>query len=410
MTKKKVWHATRYPGVRFREHPSRKHGIPPDKYFTIVYRHNGKVKSEAIGWASEKWTAEKAATELSELRRNQRRGSGPQTMAEKRELEQQRREAEQAEKIKKELEAVTLGQYFEDTYLPKAQQNKKPSSYNAELIYYQKWIKPVIGARPFKQIEQIQIESIVKNLLKAGRAPRTIEYICAIIRQCWNSAKNDNLTDRDCPTKRVKKPAINNDRQRFFSHEQAQTLLDHIKIRSEQTFHFCLVSLHCGLRASEIFNLRWMDINTDDGTIFISDPKGKKSRYAYMTEAVKKLFSGMDRGAPEELVFKNRNGEKVQRISNVFQRSVKDLKLNGGISDPRQKICFHSCRHTFASWLAMSGVDLYTIQKLMGHRSFDMVQRYSHLGENTLQAAVKSLDMAMNERKVIPLNRTAQND
>jgi len=50
---------------------------------------------------------------------------------------------------------------------------------------------------------------------------------------------------------------------------------------------------------------------------------------------------------------------------------------------------FHTLRHTYASWLVESGVDLYTVKKLMGHSTIAMTERYSHLGNNTLQNAVK---------------------
>ncbi|MBW1990219.1 MAG: tyrosine-type recombinase/integrase [Deltaproteobacteria bacterium] len=69
------------------------------------------------------------------------------------------------------------------------------------------------------------------------------------------------------------------------------------------------------------------------------------------------------------------------------------------VTDPRQKICFHTCRHTHASWLAMAGVDLYTIAQLLGHRSLEMTQRYSHPSPDHLTAAVNKLG---NQRARIP--------
>ena len=136
-----------------------------------------------------------------------------------------------------------------------------------------------------------------------------------------------------------------------------------------------MVSLDCGLRASEIFNLRWQQIDLNKGTIFV-DGKGDKSRYAFMTESVRNMFSEMLKGAPNELVFQNRTGGKIRRISNLYNRSVSDLGLNDGVKDSRQKVVFHSLRHTFASWLAQNGENLYLIQKLMGHARFSMVQRF----------------------------------
>lgn len=60
---------------------------------------------------------------------------------------------------------------------------------------------------------------------------------------------------------------------------------------------------------------------------------------------------------------------------------------------------FHTLRHTYASWLVQSGVDLYSVQKLMRHSNSKMTERYSHLGENHLQAAVRTLQDSMNKEQ-----------
>lgn len=80
------WHKTPFPGVRFRKHPKRKHGIQPDRYFTITYKLLGKTRTEALGWASRGITAKESFNILCELKRNQKTGNGPQTLKEKREL------------------------------------------------------------------------------------------------------------------------------------------------------------------------------------------------------------------------------------------------------------------------------------------------------------------------------------
>lgn len=61
------WKKTKHVGVRFHEHPTRKHGVNFDRYFAIRYQRDGKRVKE--GWASVKWTAEKAALELAELKK-----------------------------------------------------------------------------------------------------------------------------------------------------------------------------------------------------------------------------------------------------------------------------------------------------------------------------------------------------
>jgi len=70
-------------GVRYREHGTRKHGVKPDRYYTIYFRRDGKQVFEKIGWSSEGWTLEKVINELNQLKANYRTGAGPVTLKEK---------------------------------------------------------------------------------------------------------------------------------------------------------------------------------------------------------------------------------------------------------------------------------------------------------------------------------------
>jgi hypothetical protein len=76
---------TTFKGVRYRKHPTRKHGVNYDQYFIIRYKLNGKDKEEGLGWASEGMTAAKAYEDLKAIKENIKRGQGPQSLAEKRE-------------------------------------------------------------------------------------------------------------------------------------------------------------------------------------------------------------------------------------------------------------------------------------------------------------------------------------
>ena len=289
---------------------------------------------------------------------------------------------------------VTFGQFFTETYLPIAKINKSLESYNAEEIYFNKWIKPVIGKMPFKNIRPLNIERIKKDMLDAEKAPRTIQYVFAIIRQAWNMVRRDGLINTKSPTKNVSLPKLKNKRLRFLTHKESDLLLEKIKSKSLKTHNISLISLHCGLRAREIFKLTWGDIDFDRGIINV-DGKGGKNRPAFMTDKIKKMLKGLKVGKPNDLIFPDRDGNQIKRISNAFQRSVKDLGFNDNITDKRQKVVFHTLRHTFASWLVEDGTDLYAVQKLMGHSTISMTERYAHLSNGTLQNAVKRLEKSI---------------
>lgn len=78
------WYQSKYKGVRYREHPTRKHGIVPDKYFTIRYKVNGKAYEEKLDWASEGITAEKAFKIRCEIMEQHTLGKELETLKDKR--------------------------------------------------------------------------------------------------------------------------------------------------------------------------------------------------------------------------------------------------------------------------------------------------------------------------------------
>jgi hypothetical protein len=109
-------HKTIYPGVRFREHPTRKFNGKQDKYFFIRYRYQGRLKEEGLGWASEGWNASKASGVLGKLKESIKLGEGPQTLAEKRRILKEKQEAEQTKKEREKRENITFGQIFSNQY------------------------------------------------------------------------------------------------------------------------------------------------------------------------------------------------------------------------------------------------------------------------------------------------------
>jgi integrase len=156
-----------------------------------------------------------------------------------------------------------------------------------------------------------------------------------------------------------------------------------------------LVSLHCGLRAGEVFALTWADVDMKRGVLTLRDTTSGRPRAASMTGAVTNMLAQRKRHARAERVFPSETGARIGQISQTFGKTVKALGLNDDVADSRQKVVFHTLRHTFASWLAEQGTDLYTIQQLMGHQSFAMVQRYAHLSPDTLRRAVRALETGM---------------
>lgn len=389
------WKSTKFPGVRYREHPTRKHGVQKDKYFAIRYQKDGKRREEGLGWASGGWSAQKASIALSELKKAYITGEGPTSLSEKREIIRVEKVKKTEEQKRKKADSLTYGHFFEKTYFPQAKANKSQRSWSREDQFYRLWVSPVIGDKPLKDVSPLDLERIKSNMAKAGRSPRTIHYCLATIRQVFNTAKLLGDYSGDNPVSKVKKPKVDNRRIRFLTKDEAGLLLEKLKARSMSLYNMALLSLHCGLRAGEIFNLTWADIDLEHGIITMRDTKGGLTRQAFMTKAVSQMFLALERKGYSDLVFPNRKGNKRNEISNAFGRVVREIGFNDGIDDKRYHVCFHTLRHTFASWLVENGTDLYTVKELLGHSNLAMTERYSHLSNGTLQKAVNNLEKSL---------------
>lgn len=159
--------------------------------------------------------------------------------------------------------------------------------------------------------------------------------------------------------------------------------------RSTDIHDMALFSLHTGARAGEVFSLTWGDVDLFTGTALLRDTKSNKNRPLYLSEDVKKILA-MRRSTDSkntDLVFPDKEGNKIVQISKTFYRVVEELQLNKDVVDRRDKVTFHTLRHTYASMLVRAGVDIYHVKELLGHSSIALTERYSHLSESNLRKA-----------------------
>lgn len=398
------WIKTAHKGLRYYEHPIRRHGKKPDRYYAIRFKVANQDYSYGVGWWSDGIPEEIRKEDLQlgfeeyalkllrQYQGNIKAGSGPKSPTEKRRIAREKEAQALVERERLEKEAVTFDAFFDDTYLPQAKADKKPRSVEREEGLYCKWIKDVIGYFPMKDIAPFHLEKLKKVMADSGQSPRSIEYALAIIRQVFNTAKRLGVYGGESPTSQVKAPKVDNGRMRFLTRKEATMLLNALKTKSTDVHDMTVLSLFAGLRFGEIASLTWQDVDLSKGVLTIRDAKAG-SRYAFLTRQAVEMFKNRPRGKPSDYVFPGRKG-LMDRISVTFARTVEELKLNEGIDDSRLQICFHSCRHSYASWMIEQGADLYTVQKLLGHKTNIMTQRYAHLSENKLKDAAKALGKA----------------
>ena len=403
------WIKTTQKGLRYYKHKTRKLGDSkrPDLYYSIRFKVDGRDYTYGVGWLSDGIPEAIRKAEpglgfedyclklLRQYKANVKSGTGPKSPKQKRAIAEAREAAEREARAQAEADNVTFGHYFEKTYFPTFQVGRKNATTRMPKGHFKNWLEPVIGQIPLRDVKPFALEKVKKNLLDAGKSPRTLQYVMATFRQVWNMARRDGLVAGDTPTRNIKRPKIDNRRVRFLSHKEADTLLNALREKDATAYNMALLSLHTGLRMGEIVKLKWGHIDTERGLIRVMDAKGGVGRAAFMTERVKAMFEGLTQGEPEGLIFTRITGKPLLEMPRVYFEVVAALKFNEGITDPRQKVVAHTLRHTFASWHVTAGTDIYTLKELLGHSVIQMTERYSHLAPATLQNATQNIERAI---------------
>jgi len=377
-------------GIRSCEHPTRMHGKRKDRYYQIRHTVNGKQIEEGLGWTSDGWTLSKARLCLEKLQEAKRLGKGAISLAEMRQNEQNARDAQAVEDARQRAALITFEEFWDQTYKHN-RTHKKASTNKSEDGFFKNWLQPALGHIPLVQITSEHLDNLKNSMLTLNKSARTVQYVMAVFSQVWHLAESREIVSGNPPTKKVQLPKFDNKRIRFLSKEEAHKLLEALKGHSFILYAQAILSLGCGLRAGEILSLCWTDIDMENGLIIIRDPKTRKNRHAYITDEVKTTIKELAvYKTSNGLVFPTSVGTASNQISKVFQRIVNELQLNDNVVDDRQKVVFHTLRHTFASWLVQAGTPIYTVANLMGHSTISMTQRYAHLSpDGNRDAAMK---------------------
>lgn len=401
---KKLKVKTQYPGVRYYEHPTRKQrNGQPDRYYSIRYKKDGRTIEEGMGWATEQWNAEKAHNILNKLKENRKIGSGPQSLSEMRQKIAAERAAAEQEASEESVSSMSFQDFFERFYMAEAKRTKR--SWLTDEQRFNKIIKPAIGMKPLSAIMREDVQAIIDSLVAAGAAPATIKQYRSIISYTFTQASLMKLEGTiifkgQNPAIGVKVPPITNARERFLTANEAKALVNAAKKLPNQDLHDCIVlSLNTGLRLGELQRLEWPDVDLTYAMLTVRDeahrkPGGKVPLNNTALKIFKKRHDARQIAPSMNMVFPPIDGCTARtNFSHAFKALVDSIGLNDGIrpDDRARRIVFHSLRHTFASWLACNGEDIYRIQRLMRHKSITMTMRYAHLIPDATRAAVHNL-------------------
>jgi integrase len=359
-------HKTGYAGVYF---IWGKHIVTgkPEKIFYITYRKDGKLISEKAGRASEDMTPARAST-----RRALRISGKELSNSERRAKEKAAQLAQRAND-----ERWTISKLWNE-YCATHADNKALAHEKRKFDLY---IKKRLGPKEPSELLPLDVDRLRIELQKKGKRT-TAARILELLRRTINFGIKKGLVP-PVPFK-IEIPRLNNQTTEDLNQKQLKALLAALDVDEDQAAaNIMRLALFTGMRRSEILKLKWTDIDFERGFISIADPKCSRDQAIPLNDAARKIILRIEHRSNNPYVFPGR--KKASHLTDcreAFNRIRKAAELPTGFRP------LHGLRHVYASMLASSGkVDMYTLQKLLTHKSPIMTQRYAHLRDEALKRA-----------------------
>ncbi len=261
--------------------------------------------------------------------------------------------------------------------------NKKPRT----LKDYRQCIehlKESFSGKHLGKILALDIERHKRSRVDAGAKVRANREL-AVLHNLLNRSRSWGLFEGENAATAVKKIKEPQRRLRFLESDEESRLLENSngRLRSLIT-----VGINTGLRIrAEALLLRWNDVDFQRGlvTVQAAYAKNGKTRSVPLNSRAKEALKELRSDTRGEYVFSQSNGRPYKSMEKPFTAACKAAKLTG------TGVTLHTLRHTFASRLAMAGVDLKTIMELGGWSDLSMVQRYAHLSPNHKREAIEKI-------------------
>lgn len=236
--------------------------------------------------------------------------------------------------------------------------------------------KAAWGNVKVSEITNRHIDLLMTDMRRSGIAPPTINKNYRHVKSALRKAMDWGYLQ---PIKWPKQ-VTEEKNVRFLSKAEYKKLMDTIK--DDEFCLLCKLAVYSGLRSGEIIRLTWADVDHPEGQLRVTAKQKNRIESRIPINSTMRSILGQMEGKNGEKVFRF---NRVDYVSEKFKKAARDA----GITDIR----FHTLRHTFASWLAMAGVPIKTIQELMRHESLASTMVYAHLSPDHLQAASESLNM-----------------
>jgi integrase len=352
---------TNYPGVFYRE-ARRIGGRGKERVYYIVFKKNGKVHEEKVG---RQYVDAMTPAQAAHMRSGRIEG--------KRLSPKELREARERQRWAK-TNKWTIDRLW-DHY---RRQRGDYATLRTDKSNY-KHLKRKFGDKEPKEIIQRDVDWL-RFSLSRRKKPQTVKHVLQLLKRIINFGVNKGLCQG--LNFKIEMPKVHNLKTEDLTRGQLKRLFEAIDEDEDiQAANILRMALFTGMRRGELFKLKWEDVDFERRVIQIRNPKGGPDQKIPLNNAAREVLASHPRSGSPHKIF-GRDGKQRTEMRAPVNRIRKRAKLPEGFRP------FHGLRHVYASMLASSGkVDMYTLQKLLTHKSPQMTQRYAHLRDETLKRA-----------------------
>jgi integrase/recombinase XerD len=231
------------------------------------------------------------------------------------------------------------------------------------------------------QLQEAQVRSYLGNLSQTGLSPSTLNQAISAVRFFFNE-----VLHREWPLELHYQRAPQRVPVTLTPDEVGRLLAAVPGLRERAAME---IAYAAGLRLNEVLHLKLSDIDSQRMILRVEQGKGKVDRNVMLSPALlETLRAYWKQSRPRMWLFPGHAGKRPLNAT-MIQRAFTQAKRQAGINKP---VSFHSLRHSFATQLLESGVNVRTIQALLGHRSLGTTERYTHVAGDYLRQTRSPLD------------------
>lgn len=387
------------PGIRAREHPTRKHGVRPDRYFTLRFSVDGRQVEEKLGWASDGWTVKRAQEQLGKLREAHHTGRGAATLRESRRLEREaERQAREAEEQRQRLERTVTDLWNRYAREVIAVENK-PRTATEKTRLWERRIKPALGHLKVRDVAEEDVGTVVRAPLRLDAAGQAVGgkaeagNVYRLLHHLFRKALAWGLRPRELgnPLETVTEPKTAR-RERLLAPGEIGALLktlataEKAKREAPQIVAVIRAAILTGARISELLSLRWDNVRRDEMELHLLDTKTGFSRRPLSANTLA-LLETVDRAPGSPFVFRSIKSVARPLAYNTIEKAFRRIVAAAGVMN----CTLHTIRHWYATATANSVSNPRIGMALTGHKSHAAYMNYLHGDKEQARALADQL-------------------